>query len=147
VKPTPFLPANTPARAGRESSVTQKVLIVDDSKLARMAIVKALDALRPDWTRIEAADAATALEIVRRDAPDIAVFDFNMPSKDGLTLAAEVRQLNPQIHLAVISANQQLEVVRRARATGAAFLPKPLTVKALGEFLDEVAGPAQQVPG
>jgi CheY-like chemotaxis protein len=121
--------------------MNQKVLIVDDSKLARMAIGKALDSLRPDWTRLEAGDAATALEIVRRDAPDVAVLDFNMPNKDGLTLAAEVRQLEPRIHLAVISANQQAEVVQRAQATGAAFLPKPLTIKALGEFLDEVVGP------
>ena len=123
--------------------MNQKVLIVDDSKLARMAIIKALDSLRPGWTRFEAADAATALEIVQRDAPDVAVLDFNMPNKDGLALAAEVKQLNPQIHLAVISANQQVEVVRRARATGAAFLPKPLTVKALGEFLDDLTGPGE----
>jgi YesN/AraC family two-component response regulator len=124
--------------------MTQKVLIVDDSKLARMAVIKALDALRPGWTRLEAADAATALDIVRRDAPDVAVVDFNMPNKDGLTLAAEVRQLQPQIHLAVISANHQVEVVRRAEATGATFLPKPLTTKALGDFLDEKTGPRQE---
>ena len=125
--------------------MNQKVLIVDDSKLARMAISKALDSLRPGWTRLEAADAATALEIVQRDAPDVAVLDFNMPHKDGLALAAEVRQLKPQIRLAVISANQQVEVVRRARETGAAFLPKPLTVKALGDFLDDVTG-TREVP-
>lgn len=137
---------NRSAAAGPERFMNQKVLIVDDSKLARMAIIKALDALRPQWTRLEAADAATALEVVRRDAPDVAVVDFNMPGKDGLTLAAEVRQLNPRIRLAVISANQQVEVVRRARETGAAFLPKPLTVQALGEFLDDVAATRQAVP-
>jgi DNA-binding NarL/FixJ family response regulator len=119
--------------------VTRKVLIVDDSKLARMAVIKALDSLRPDWTRLEAANAQSALE-----APDVAVLDFNMPTKDGLTLAAEVKQLQPQIHLAVISANQQIEVVRRAEAAGATFLPKPLTVMALGAFLDKAPGPPQE---
>jgi CheY-like chemotaxis protein len=124
--------------------MNQKVLIVDDSKLARMAVIKALDSLRPGWTRLEAGDAAAALEIVRRDAPDVAVLDFNMPSKDGLTLAAEVRQLQPGIHLALISANHQLEVMQRARAAGATFLPKPLTTKALGDFLDGALGPQQE---
>ena len=37
--------------------------------------------------------------------------------------------------LAVISANHQVEVVTRAREVGATFLQKPLTEKALAEFL------------
>ena len=34
-----------------------KILIVDDSKLARMAVAKMLGNLHPDWTRVEAANA------------------------------------------------------------------------------------------
>lgn len=116
--------------------MTRKILIVDDSKLARMAVIKALDALHPDWVRREAPDADTALQMVRSDPPDIALFDFNMPGKDGLQLAAEVRQLNPAIRTAVISANHQVEVVERARAAGAAFLRKPVTGASLRDFLD-----------
>jgi CheY-like chemotaxis protein len=116
--------------------VVRKVLIVDDSKLARMAVIKALITLHPDWKRFEAADAAAALELARIEAPEFALLDFNMPGKDGLALAAEVRQLNPDIHVAVISANHQAEVVARARAAGAAFLPKPLTTLALRAFFD-----------
>lgn len=118
--------------------MTQKILIVDDSKLARMALLRILDALQVDCTRLEAADASAALEIVRRDAPDIALLDFNMPGKDGLVLAAEVRWINPRIHTAVISANHQVEVIERARAAGAAFLRKPITEQSLKAFLDEL---------
>jgi CheY-like chemotaxis protein len=127
-------------RNAEENRVTRKVLIVDDSKLARMAVIKALDSLHPDWTRFEAGDAATALALVQRESPDIALLDFNMPGMDGLALAAEVRELNPEILVAVISANHQVEVVDRARAAGARFLPKPLTAEALRHFLVGVAG-------
>jgi len=116
--------------------MTQKVLIVDDSKLARMAVIKALNSLRPDWTRIEASNADEALALIKQAAPDVALIDFNMPGKDGLALAAEVKQLAPQISLAVISANHQVEVIDRARAAGATFLPKPLTEKSLSAFLN-----------
>jgi len=116
--------------------VKQTILIVDDSKLARMAVIKALSSLRPDWTRVEASNADEALALVKQQTPDVAVLDFNMPGKDGLVLAAELRELAPQIRLAVISANHQVEVVNRAREAGATFLPKPLTEKSLGEFLD-----------
>ena len=40
-----------------------RVLVVDDSKLARMAVAKALATLHPDWTRIEAANADEALAL------------------------------------------------------------------------------------
>ena len=116
-----------------------RVLVVDDSKLARMAVAKALTALHPDWTRVEAANAEEALALASQDAFDLAILDFNMPGRDGLHLAAELLRLKPALPLAVISANHQVEVVTRAREAGATFLQKPLTEKAMGEFLDAAA--------
>lgn len=112
-----------------------KVLIVDDSKLARMSITKALVALYPEWTRIEASDAEEAVAIVTRERPDIALLDFNMPGKDGLALAGELHALAPDMPLAIISANTQDEIVARTREVGGAFLAKPLTQPALADFL------------
>jgi CheY-like chemotaxis protein len=114
-----------------------RVLVVDDSKLARMAVAKALGAVRPDWTRLEAANADEALGLVKSNAFDMAILDFNMPGRDGLQLAAEMLALKPDVPLAVISANHQVEVVSRAREVGAAFLPKPLTQKALDDFIKD----------
>lgn len=119
--------------------MTHKVLIVDDSKLARMAVVKALNTLHPDWSRVEASSAGEALEHVSQGGVDIVVIDFNMPGKDGLVFAEELHQTHPEISVAVISANHQQGVVNRARAAGATFLPKPLTAQELGSFLDSAA--------
>jgi len=116
--------------------MTYKLLIVDDSKLARMAVVKALNSCYPDWQRVEAGSAADALSAMERDAPDIALVDFNMPTRDGLHLAADLRKHNPQMPIAIISANHQREVIDRAAALGATFLPKPLSDNALLEFLN-----------
>lgn len=116
------------------------VLIVDDSKLARMSMAKVLDTLHPDWKRIEAANAADALKQTRELSPEVVLVDFNMPGKDGVTLAAELRALDPRISVAVISANRQTEVIRRAAAAGATFLPKPVTENALADFLASVPG-------
>jgi YesN/AraC family two-component response regulator len=115
--------------------ISMKILVVDDSKLARMAVAKALAATYPEWKRIEAANADEALELIKGESPDIAVLDFNMPGRDGLALAAEVRALKPTMQVAIISANHQQEVVDRARAIGAVFLSKPLTEQSLKEFL------------
>ena len=115
--------------------MSYKVLVVDDSKLARMAVAKALSALRPDWSRVEATNADEALSLAQEAGVDLAVLDFNMPGRNGLILAGELRRTNPAMPLAVISANQQEEVVTRAREVGAMFLPKPLTQEALSAFL------------
>jgi len=111
-----------------------RVLVVDDSKLARMAVAKLLSALHPDWTRVEAANADEAMGHIKAGSFDMAIVDFNMPGRDGLELAAEMLAMKPGLPLAVISANHQVEVVTRAREVGASFLQKPLTEKALEEF-------------
>jgi len=112
-----------------------RVLIVDDSKLARMSVAKALATLHPDWTRTEATNADEAVALASQTPVDIALLDFNMPGRDGLVLAAELRALYPDMPCAVITANVQQEIVRRAQEVGAHFLSKPITEAALKSFL------------
>lgn len=114
-----------------------KVLIVDDSKLARMAIAKLLAASHPDWVQIEATNRDEAIARFSNEGADIALLDFNMPGRDGLALASELHQLDPEMPLALISANTQHEIVSRSKQIGAAFLPKPLTQECLSEFLSD----------
>jgi CheY-like chemotaxis protein len=118
--------------------MTYRILVVDDSKLARMAVAKALSVVRPEWIRVEAANAAEALSLAKATHFDVAVLDFNMPERDGLHLAADLKAVDPDIVLAIISANHQKEVVDRARAEGATFLAKPMTEQALRDFLADV---------
>ena len=116
--------------------MTYKVLIVDDSKLARMAVVRALQQCCPDCARVEAGSAAEAMSAMQHDPPHMALVDFNMPGTDGLKLAADLRAIEPKMPIAVVSANHQQEVVNRARALGATFLPKPVSERALTDFVE-----------
>lgn len=119
--------------------MSRTVLVVDDSKLARMAVGKLLSALRPDWVRVEASNADEALAAAKPDSIDIIMLDFNMPGRNGLELASDLRKLYPDMPIALVSANLQEEVVSRAQSIGATFLPKPLTEERLRGFIDEAA--------
>ncbi len=119
--------------------MTVTVLIVDDSKLARIVAGKALGALKPDWTRVEASSADEALRIVGEKPVDVAIVDFNMPDKDGLELAAALRAIHPHMPIAIITANIQDEIISRTRALNATFVGKPITEDAMKGF---VAGAA-----
>jgi len=115
------------------------VLMVDDSKLARIVAGKAIAALQPHWTRVEAGSAADALEIVGSRRIDVAVLDFNMPDKDGLELAKELRALHPNMPIAVITANVQDEIIAAVRALNGTFVAKPVTEEALSGFISGAA--------
>jgi CheY-like chemotaxis protein len=111
------------------------VLIVDDSKLARIVLAKAINALQPGWERVEAANADEALAILERRRVDVAVLDYNMPGRNGVELAEELRRHYPAIAVAVATANVQEEVIASIRAAGAAFVPKPVTEDSIRGFL------------
>ena len=114
--------------------MSYKILIVDDSKLARMAVIKALNSPYPDWTRVEAANADDALSVDGTSRLRTSrCWTSTCPGRDGLDLAAELRRLKPQMPVAVISANHQQEIIDRAQRIGASFLPKPLDRTGAGQ--------------
>ena len=119
--------------------MTTKVLIVDDSRLARMSVIRALDRLRPDYAYAEASHPDEALAVMASEAPDVAVVDFNMPGRDGLALVAELKAANPDMAIGILSANAQREIVDSAHALGATFLTKPLSEAAFDAFLTDAS--------
>ena len=119
--------------------MTLKVLIVDDSRLARMSVIRALARLRPDFTYIEAGHPDEAIALMKVQGAQAAIVDFNMPGRDGLALTSELRGIDPDIPVAVLSANAQQEIISRTQQLGATFITKPLTEPALDAFLSEAA--------
>jgi len=115
------------------------VLIVDDSKLARIVAGKALAELQPEWQKLEASSAAEALAVIADKPVDICLIDFNMMDKDGLELTEELRETRPDMPIALITANIQDEIIARARAASATFVAKPVTSEGLQGFLSGAA--------
>jgi CheY-like chemotaxis protein len=116
-----------------------RVLIVDDSKLARIVVGRAVAALQPEWERVEAANADEALALLETLAVDVAILDYNMPGRNGIELAEALRERFPAMPIAVATANLQDEIIARARAAKASFVPKPITEEGLRGFLSGAA--------
>jgi CheY-like chemotaxis protein len=85
----------------------KKILIVDDQRDIRRLVKLAL---APDYVLLEAENGADALEVVRREVPDLVVLDIMMPgSIDGLGVLDAIR-LDPElkdIKVVLISARGQ----------------------------------------
>lgn len=115
------------------------VLVVDDSKLARIVLRKNITALQPDWAILEASNADEAVEAVGAHTVAVAIIDYNMPGRDGLALAEELRHRFPAMPIAVATANIQDEIIARARAANATFIAKPVTEDGMRGFLSGAA--------
>lgn len=119
--------------------MSSTVLIVDDSKLARIVLGKALATLQPDWRKVEAGNADEAEALLQGGGVDLAIVDYNMPGRNGLEFAERIRERFPDMPIALATANVQDEIIARTRAIDAAFVPKPITEDGLRGFLSGAA--------
>lgn len=102
-----------------------KVLVVDDSGLARRSTRRALEAA--GYTVVEAEDGLSALERYFVDKPDVVLLDLVMKGMYGLDVLSKLREMDSEARVIVISADIQTSSRELVTAGGAAgFLNKPV---------------------
>jgi len=78
-----------------------RVLLVDDSKLARKHIKRVLNNL--GLLKVtEAIDGSEAIELLKDNMFDLVVTDFNMPEVDGRELSKYIREQSTQSHIPIL---------------------------------------------
>jgi len=105
--------------------MSSRILIVDDSSLARRRARTILEA--GGYEVIEADDGIAALERYFVEKPDVVMLDLVMKGMYGLEVLAQLRQMDPDARVIVVSADVQTSSHEMAEQGGAAgFLVKPL---------------------
>lgn len=82
-----------------------QILVVDDHALFRMALVSIVQTLYPDATVLVAGSVSEARQLLQQQAMQAASVDFNLPDGQGLLLAREILEVNPQCQIAMITGN------------------------------------------
>ena len=116
-------------------SKPERVLVVDDSAVARSIARKLVRELIPDVVVCEGKNAQHGFDVWSEARPDCAILDLNMPGDSGLDLAERIKILDPDARLVLCTANVQDAVRQRAEALGIGFVNKPLTPAKLAEAL------------
>lgn len=111
------------------------ILVVDDSRVARMSLRRQLAEIVPDGSIVEAGSYDDALVQIETHTPQLALIDFNMPGHDGLELAHVLKERLPHLRMALVTANIQDAVSRRAAEMGVAFVAKPASLAQLQAFI------------
>ena len=103
----------------------RKVLIVDDSGLARRSMRAILEA--HEFEVVDAEDGMVALEKYFVERPDIVMLDLVMKGMYGLDVLTKLRELDPTVRVLVVSADVQSSSQDMVRAAGASgFITKPV---------------------
>ncbi|MBI3229242.1 MAG: response regulator [Burkholderiales bacterium] len=111
-------------------------LIVDDSRVSRMMSRQFVLSARPDWQIEEAGTGEEAIEKVQNFTPVLILLDVNMPGMGGLAAAEKLRQMLPDVRIAMLTANVQDATRNRATALGVGFVEKPVTEHRIHALLD-----------
>jgi two-component system chemotaxis response regulator CheY len=105
--------------------VSVKILVVDDSGLARRSTRRVLEAC--GYEVLEAEDGLAALERYFVERPQLVVLDLVMRGMYGLDVLAKLREMDPEAKVIVITADVQTISKELVTAGGAAkFLSKPV---------------------
>jgi CheY-like chemotaxis protein len=112
---------------------TKRVLIVDDNVGLAENIAEVLE-MEGHETKV-ANTAAEGLSKATSWNQDIVITDYRLPDFSGAELVRRLKQLGLMVQAVVISAYTDDTTVEDARAAGAAFVPKPVDLTALGQLV------------
>jgi len=118
---------------------TITVLIVDDHPVVRKGLAMFINSFTDLKLVGEAEDAASALEIYRRERPQVVLMDLLLPDMDGAAATRRILQEFPEAAILALSASgdeELIEAVLRAGARG--FLSKLISVVELADAIRQV---------
>jgi CheY-like chemotaxis protein len=108
-----------------------KILIADDSRTIRALVRRALGAAGFDVTL--ACDGKEAVELARRDHPDLVILDIQMPEMDGYTACDEILAMNdrgPDLPIIFLTKENAKHLDALGSELGA-YLQKPVSDETL----------------
>ena len=117
-----------------------KLLIVDDSNIIRKAIQKYSSKYNLEIAG-QAENGKVALEIFKKEMPDLVTLDITMPEMDGLTALEEMIKLKKDVKILIVSALSDKKTALEAIEKGAiGFIQKPFTEEKLDASMKKILG-------
>ncbi len=117
--------------------MSKKILIVDDSPVSRQIVRKCLPKGQ-SFEVFEAVNGKDGLEQFRKNSPDVTLLDLTMPVMDGFAALQEIKKVDGNAVVVVLTADIQQKTVDKVMAMGALMVvPKPPSVEAIEEAVNK----------
>jgi two-component system response regulator (stage 0 sporulation protein F) len=108
----------------------KKLLIVDDQNGIRLLLAEVFSS--EGYQTYQASNGERALEIVREEPPDLVLLDMKIPGMDGLEILKNLKKINPDIKVIMMTAYGELDMIKEASQLGAIMhFTKPFDIDEL----------------
>jgi DNA-binding NarL/FixJ family response regulator len=104
---------------GKDEEVIIRVAVVDDQRLFTRGLSGLVDMLPETEVVGVAYDGEEAVELCRKEEPDVVLMDISMPKMDGISATREIRDLLPQTAVIILTAHEDDEHVFEGIKAGA----------------------------
>lgn len=120
-----------------------KLLAIDDDPQSLELVSEALSDNGLDI--LTAGDPEAALELVRRERPEIVLSDIVMPKMNGMELLSRILDVDPATDVILMTAHYSTDAAVEAIKKGACdYLTKPISLPVLRERIDKLATDARR---
>ena len=125
-----------------------RILVADDHPLFREALSAALEPYFKDAEILEADSLESMMSVLTENHHyDLLLLDLNMPGGEYFNGLISVKDIYPELPVAVISANESIDVVAQVMGLGAeGFIPKSSPTKQIAEAIVTIKGGENWVP-
>jgi CheY-like chemotaxis protein len=112
-------------------------MVVEDEVSANEMLSSTFKSFFSDVT--SAFDGQQALDLAKKNKPDIIFVDIVMPGMDGIELSRRLREMNPNQIIIVISASNDIQKISESIEVGVnSFIQKPIDTKKIIELLKNI---------
>ena len=117
-----------------------KVLVTDDSKMARKMVVRSLEESTIKNLEIfEAQNGQEAIDLYKEISPKIVFLDLTMPIMDGFEALKRIKEIDENAKVVIISADIQKLSMDRVRELGAFnFIKKPIDALKMQQIIEKI---------
>lgn len=118
-----------------------KILVTDDSKMARKMVIKTLKDILPENAEIfEGENGQEAIDLYKEISPNIVFLDLTMPVVDGFGALEQIKAYDKNAKVVVISADIQKSSVDKVLELGAFnFVKKPIDAEKMNYIFENLA--------
>ena len=117
-----------------------KILVTDDSKMARKMVVKILnDVLNENVEVFEGQNGQEAFDLYKEHLPEIVFLDLTMPVMNGFEALSKIKEFDKNAKVVIISADIQKLSMDKALQLGAFnFIKKPIDLEKMQQILGKI---------